>query len=81
MGSSIDWPANNMCFVPGERAVNDIRMFATVPNSKYLRVTLQRYVQFNYGGVLYKALNPTTHKHLAISVCTIIYGVFVHLLL
>ncbi|XP_052443579.1 cation channel sperm-associated auxiliary subunit gamma-like [Carassius gibelio] len=38
----------------GERAVNDIRMFATVPNSKYLRVTLQRYVQFNYGGVLYK---------------------------
>ncbi|XP_043076636.1 cation channel sperm-associated protein subunit gamma-like [Puntigrus tetrazona] len=38
----------------GERAVNDIRMFATVPNSKYLRVTLQRYVKFNYGGVLYK---------------------------
>ncbi|XP_058614641.1 cation channel sperm-associated auxiliary subunit gamma-like isoform X4 [Onychostoma macrolepis] len=38
----------------GERAVNDIRMFAMVPNSKYLRVTLQRYVKLNYGGVLYK---------------------------
>uniref|UniRef100_A0A8C1B0P9 Cation channel sperm associated auxiliary subunit gamma n=1 Tax=Cyprinus carpio carpio TaxID=630221 RepID=A0A8C1B0P9_CYPCA len=38
----------------GERAVNDIRMFARVPNSKYLSVTLQRYVKLNYGGVLYK---------------------------
>ncbi|XP_050949582.1 cation channel sperm-associated auxiliary subunit gamma-like [Labeo rohita] len=28
----------------GERAVNDIRMFATVPDSKYLKVTLRRYV-------------------------------------
>lgn len=62
-----------MCFVPGERAVNDIRMFATVPNSKYLRVTLQRYMKLNYGGVLYKALYSTPHKHLATSVCTVIY--------
>ncbi|KAK2873050.1 hypothetical protein Q8A67_022947 [Cirrhinus molitorella] len=38
----------------GERAVNDIRMFATVPDSKYLKVTLQRYVKLNHGGVLYK---------------------------
>lgn len=70
----IDWPANNMCFVPGERAVNDIRMFARVPNSKYLSVTLQRYVKLNYGGVLYKALNLTPHKHLATSVCTLIFS-------
>lgn len=62
-----------MCFVQGERAVNDIRMFATVPNSKYLRVTLQRYVKLNYGGVLFKALYLTPHKHLATSVCTVIY--------